>query len=207
MDAQELVSGLRWDLLQHIAKQPSTGADLARAFGTSPANITQHLKLLELGGLVQKERVNGKSMHYKLHGELALVTVLANPAVRATVPLRGVEKLYLQLLMTPNNYAQILKIFVAQYEELIEGFVGFGIIAHDHDIQLLVLSHDVKLLRREYANIHIKNKKIVIWSHTPEEFREGLQRHEAYFREKLRTLTILYDPNHVLARLAEEYHE
>lgn len=195
MDPQELVTGVRWELLKRIATKPASGSELAQLLGTSAANISQHLKLLELAGLVSKERVNGRTVNYRISQETALVTLLSDPPLRATVPLGSLEELELRLLAQPSPSSRHLRRFLLQYEELVRGFAAFGIVQEgENDVQLLVIAKDVKPLRKEYANIHLGKCKIIIWSHTPEEFEAGIANSEPYFTDMLHRLTILADP-------------
>lgn len=204
MDSQELVTGVRWELLQRIASQPASGSDLALFLGTSAANVSQHLKLLELAGLVAKERVNGRTVHYRLNQEVALVTLLADPPLRATVPLGGLEELEIRLLAHPSPYSKALRRFLLQHEELVTGFLCFGVVKElAGEVQLLVIAEDVKPLRKEYANIQLGNTKIVIWSHTPLEIDEGLKQHEHYFTELISNLLVLHDPAGQMQRWKE----
>lgn len=196
MDVQDLVTGVRWELLQRIALTPATGAELARMLNTTAANVSQHLKLLELGGLVSKERVNGKAMHYRLAQRMALVTLLDAPATRTIVALDPVTAAQVRLLTDGSPVSKALRIFLCQHEDLAKTFTAFGqIAAGPNEVQLLVIAEDVKSLRKEYANIHVGDFKIVIWSHTATEFAEGLQRGDSYFTEKLHTVNSLADPD------------
>jgi DNA-binding transcriptional ArsR family regulator len=203
MDAHDLVTGVRWDILQRIAKTPATGAELAAALGTTPANVSQHLKLLELVGLVTKERVNGKSMHYKVEHPTVLLTMLSDDPKRMVVVLDPLMQLELKLLCEKTKKSQYLRRFIAQHEELVRTFTAFGLVRDTEDIQLFVIADDVKHLRKEYANLPVGDKKVVIWSHTPHEVQEGLQRREDYFVNMMRHLAVLYDPHHLLTTLHE----
>ncbi len=205
MDAQELVTGIRWELLKTLGSQPRTGAELARLLGTTPANISQHLKLLELAGLVQRERANGKSMHYSIVGDTALLTVLSKNAFRSVIPLSGLAALELRLLTQAWPDGKLLRRFIIEYEELVETFLGFGILPPDDrgNCQLFVLASEVKHLRKEYAHLMVGEKRIIIWSHTPEEVLGGLAHHEHYFVDMLAKLTPLHDPQERLRQLKE----
>lgn len=205
MDTQDLVTGIRWELLKFIAMQPRTGGDLAKETNTSPANVSQHLKLLELAGLVVKERVNGKSAHYKLAKETALITILSGRPYRDAIILDDFTSLELRLFLDKKPRAKYLRRLIIQHEDLVRNFIAFGTIKEEGDIQLLVLANDVKPLRKEYANIPIGDKKIIIWSHTPAEVKEGLKNKEQYFLDMFKNLTILYDPAKALRSIKEEY--
>lgn len=205
MDAQDLVIGIRWDILKLIAEQPRSGAELAKAISTSPANVSQHLKLLELAGLIVKERVNGKSNHYRLSQEAVLLTYLGTKPARETIVLDLLSSLEFRLYLDKKPRSKYVRRFLVQYEELVKGFLAFGTIKETDDIQLLVLAEDVKPLRKEYANIPIGDRKIIIWSHTPEELKEGLNKKEVYFTEMLKHLTVLYDPKGIMTAIKGAY--
>jgi hypothetical protein len=145
-------------------------------------------------------------MHYKISADTALLTLLTSAPQRAIIHLDTADKLALTLLAMQKPYSKHLRRFIYKYEELVNTFLAFGVTGHDHDIQLLVIADDVRQLRKEYANIHIGDKKIVIWSHTPEEFQEGLARKEAYFLDKTRAVLVLHDPSHLLTK-AKAHHE
>jgi hypothetical protein len=92
-----------------------------------------------------------------------------------------------------------LRKFLSQYEDLVKTFTACGRIDVPHEnqgeVQLLVISEDLKPLRKEYSNVKIGDIKIVIWSHTAAEFAEGLSRKDHYFTEKLHSSTPLIDPD------------
>ena len=191
---------MRWELVQIIASKPSTGAELARNTGTSAANVSQHLKLLELGGIVVRERTGGKSQTYKISRRMALITVLDGQARRALVPLDVARTAELKLLMEGRSSGRYLRAFIAQQEDIVRSFIAFGTLPEYEDIPLLVIADDVRALRREYANVQVGPRKIVIWSHTPEEFEEGVRRGDSYFTDKLHAVAPLADPKDLFAK-------
>lgn len=205
VDAQDIVTGVRWNIIKLIAEKPRSGAEIAKEISTSAANVSQHLKLLELAGLVVKERVNGKSNNYKLAQEAALITFLADKPSRETILFDPLSALEFKLFLDKKPRSKYIRRFMVQYEELIKGFLAFGTIKETDEIQLLVLADDVKQLRKEYANIPVGDKRIVIWSHTPDEFRDGLGRKEPYFTDMVKHLTVLYDQKGIMRTIKEAY--
>jgi DNA-binding transcriptional ArsR family regulator len=209
VEAQELLAGTRWDVVQAIAKKPLTGAELARALKTSPANVSQHLKLLELGGIVTKDRARGKASTYRLARTVAYVTVLDTGlhagARRVAVPLDNARSAELRLFLEGKASSRFIRAFLAQHEDLVRGFSAFGTLPEAEDVPILVIADDVRALRKEYANVQIGPRKIVIWSHTPDEFEEGLKRNEAYFHSMLQNVNVLADHKALFARWREEY--
>jgi hypothetical protein len=208
VEPHDIVTGARWELLQQIALHPQTGAALALQNGTTPANVSQHLKLLELAGLVSRVRINGKAMQYQLAHQTALITLLTDAPVRTVVPLTDMSCAELRLLCEGSANARTIRWFILQHEDLVKTFLAFGRVhSQGPDTQLFVISNNIKPLRKEYANIHFGTQKLVIWSHTPEEVRDGLARNEPYFHELFNTLDPLYDPQHLFTTLRGDDHE
>jgi predicted transcriptional regulator len=58
METETLFTTTKWRVLQIIAKKPSAPLEIAKALGTTTANISQQLRLLEAAGLVAKTRVS-----------------------------------------------------------------------------------------------------------------------------------------------------
>ncbi|HLP80163.1 MAG TPA: helix-turn-helix domain-containing protein [Acidobacteriota bacterium] len=58
MDIESLLTGTKWSIVQHIAQQPLSPLELARTLGTSIANISLQLRLLEAAKIVKKQRIS-----------------------------------------------------------------------------------------------------------------------------------------------------
>jgi DNA-binding HxlR family transcriptional regulator len=58
METETLFTTTKWSVLQTIAKKPSAPLEIAKALGTTTANISQQLRLLEAAGLVAKTRIS-----------------------------------------------------------------------------------------------------------------------------------------------------
>lgn len=57
MDLNSLFTSTKWDILKLIAGEPQNPLKIAEKLGTSIANISQQLRLLEVAGLVKKKKV------------------------------------------------------------------------------------------------------------------------------------------------------
>jgi len=82
MELEGLFSGTKWDILRLIAKEPRNPLELARVLGTSIANISQQLRLLEAAGLVRKEKVSNRERgkprtRYFISRDMLYVVVLS----------------------------------------------------------------------------------------------------------------------------------
>lgn len=56
MDFDMFLTSPRWEILQIIAKNPSSPVELAEKLGTTVSYISQQMRLLEVAGLVNKKR-------------------------------------------------------------------------------------------------------------------------------------------------------
>ena len=56
MQFDDLISEPRWQLLELIAKSPTSPVKISEKIGTSVAYVSQQLKLLEAAGIIKKER-------------------------------------------------------------------------------------------------------------------------------------------------------
>ena len=56
MDFDMLLSSPRWEILRIIAKKPASPVEIAEKLGTTVCYISQQMRLLEVAGLVKKER-------------------------------------------------------------------------------------------------------------------------------------------------------
>ncbi|MEM0230814.1 MAG: winged helix-turn-helix domain-containing protein [Candidatus Woesearchaeota archaeon] len=83
MEIEPLISGSRWTMLKHLAEKPCSPTELAEKLGTTLANVSQQLRMLELAGIVEKKsqhsREKGKPrMLFYLSGRLAYLSILTS---------------------------------------------------------------------------------------------------------------------------------
>jgi predicted transcriptional regulator len=76
LEIESLFSSTRWEILRELSQRKLSPMELASALNTTSANISQQLRLLELGGLVKSEKTSnvdkGKPrVIYSLEGENA----------------------------------------------------------------------------------------------------------------------------------------
>ena len=58
MDVETLLTGIKWEIIEIISKQPSSPSDLAKRLNTTIANISQQLRLLQTAGLVKRKKIS-----------------------------------------------------------------------------------------------------------------------------------------------------
>jgi len=82
MNWDSLFSSQRWNILEIIAKKPSSPLEISEELNTSVAYVSQQLKLLEVAGIVIKEKTGffekGKPRNlYKISEDLIYISFLS----------------------------------------------------------------------------------------------------------------------------------
>lgn len=82
MDLDSLFSSQRWNILEIIAKKPSSPLEISEELNTSVAYVSQQLKLLEVAGIVVKTKTGfvekGKPRNlYRISEDLIYISFLS----------------------------------------------------------------------------------------------------------------------------------
>ncbi len=83
MDEETLFTASKWTILEQLQDDPQSPKHLAEELGTSVANISQQLRLLEMADLVESERVSNREkgqprVLYSLAGDHSYLISAAN---------------------------------------------------------------------------------------------------------------------------------
>ncbi|USN45190.1 MAG: helix-turn-helix transcriptional regulator [Candidatus Woesearchaeota archaeon] len=185
-----------FELLKQIASNTQTAGELAKKMKTSLANISQQTKLLEAQDLIKKtakktQKPGKPATMISLKKESTTIQIIAQKFVeQKQFNLTFEKKLLISLwmLLTQENAHAIAKLFFQQ-EDLFENIHFLGLLKKDKtsDLNLLIITKKESLhkLRGEQAKqvIHLKGSQVIInlWSHSPEEIKNGFLRNEAYY--------------------------
>jgi hypothetical protein len=200
--------GSRWELLRLIAGSPKNPTELAAALGTSLANISQQLKLLEAYGLVVKQkevykdkRVGKPRLTYRIARDTSYLGVVSDGfAEKKALSPRDFSSIALRssLLLEPEEHYVLLKFLIA-HEDLLHKCDGIGLIKTSRDaIELFLHTEQVDEIRKKFSNTLVldykgKPRKIICWTHAGFEMDEGLSRKDPYFVTMFKSLAILQD--------------
>lgn len=200
MELENFVKGIKWEIVSILAKTPMSPSEIAEKLQTSVPNISQQLRIMELSGIVKKERKKVTSLRttrveYKLVSDLHFVascssglvykeTFEKSDCLRAIIfALLGVKK--------KGVFEVLLKFFLDNSEIILEAdFVAISHIGANKIDLLVITSKHLEKLRGALANQVIEvcgNKMtLALWSHTSDEFTRGLARKEHYFVDYLK---------------------
>ncbi|MEM2121282.1 MAG: helix-turn-helix domain-containing protein [Candidatus Woesearchaeota archaeon] len=57
MDLESIFSGSKWEIIKKLSEKSYSPIELSKELNTTVANISQQLKILEMAGIIKKERV------------------------------------------------------------------------------------------------------------------------------------------------------
>lgn len=214
MNEQGLFASPKWELVKEVAMNSQSPTSLAKKLHTSIPNVLHHLKLLEAYGVItgkpSKPNKTGKPPTlYGLAKPLAFIALLDKlGSTKRTLNPSIHEKYFLQCIINykdPDNLG-LIKLGL-DHPELLSENTALGLNNYSaRNADLLILSPDVSVYRTEKSKIVITMPKneftFTVWSHTKEEFLEGLKKKEEYFLKFLNS-KILHDPKNYFESLAK----
>lgn len=173
MDQETLFTSSKWEILQELSKGERSPLELARKTSTSIANVSQQLRLLELGELVKSKRIKNRDKDkprqlYSLSRSKAyLIAISPNFVDKKQIDLTDYHSVLLRILFLPNKE---LHYYVQRYFlDLEKQFAKITLIAvrDEYDkIRFLISSNDpslkTKLKDQKITDQDGESKEIVV---------------------------------------------
>jgi len=109
METEILFTASKWGILKQISKNASSPLEIAKKLGTTIANVSQQMRLLEASGLVAKKKVPsskpGKPRAlFSLTGNFAFLTILSTgKAQKELLRISKEQQFQLNLWLFGNN--------------------------------------------------------------------------------------------------------
>ncbi|MFW5747078.1 MAG: winged helix-turn-helix domain-containing protein [Nanoarchaeota archaeon] len=126
MELESLFVSTKWDVLQAVAKRPMSPLQLSKKFGTSIANISTQLRLLEAAKFVKKQRTGsakaGKPRYlFSITKDFLYVTSVADQlATKQLLQMDPHHKTTAAVWNLAKQYHGPLMKFFYMHEELLE---------------------------------------------------------------------------------------
>lgn len=214
MEFEELFTGSRWAMLKELASKQMSETELASRLGTSLANISQQIRLLEAYGIVSKEKQvlekkPGKPRKaYSLQKSFATISLVTENNVKKLArEITPIETIFLNTTLNTKNPDMLilLKHFITN-EEIINRSQGIALLkAGEDEIELLIVTEKLEDIRKKYSNLSIsafgKEKKVVNWTHSLEEIKAGLERKEDYFVQIVKKMIPIHDTGGIFKKI------
>ncbi len=216
MKFEELLPNTKWDILAAVAEGATTATAIAKATGTSLANISQQTQLLEAWGLLtfgkEGSGVGKPQRRYALKRELAFLAVVQQgSAEKRTLSLDAVQRAAVNILLYPKRDDQyFLFKFLWQQEAYVRQCDAIAVVeSKEKELHLLVLAPPERLetLRKEYSKVVVheadgkRGKTLISWAHSSEEIAAGLEKGEPYFTNLLKHPHTIFDTKRLIATL------
>ncbi len=202
MEKGELLLHTRWDILNQIARGKRTTVEISRGAKTSLPNVSQQLRLLEAHNLVEQTKERGQGpgkprQIYTLKKPICHMTLLADGlGEQLFFTMNEMQQALLRVFLLPPDEQPFVVHIISTNNELLDA-CSIAYVRSTDAIELLLLTEDVEGVRKKYSNIistvRNKSRKIVSWTHSVGELREGLARGEEYFHHLMRH-KVLHDP-------------
>ncbi|MFH2020137.1 MAG: winged helix-turn-helix domain-containing protein [archaeon] len=211
VDLETMFTESKWKILTELAKSASSPSQLAKSTGTSVANISVQLKLLEAMGFVRIEKLSNISKGeprklYSLNRAICyMILSTSQTSGKKLIELEDDMIPYFSVwLLKDNDISRVLIKYLCSNEVLQEssslGYLGLK----DGIIELVALHPDpAKLHELSERNVSFFQKNFIIQlhSHSIEDFRKGFENKEEYFNNTIKRVFILKDRDNVLSKM------
>lgn len=200
-------------ILNLLKSEKLTTKELAKKTNTTMANISQQLKNLEFMKLVKKTKNTGtgsraqkdRRVFYELlENKLYIKKISSNYVGYEEIKNDSFNDFLSNLMLTNfEGRKHLLKFFLTLKDT--SNMESLALLnSQQEEIHILIISKEIKYFREkssEEIEVFGVKKKLVFWSHTFEEFLEGVEKKDEYFLEKLSNAKVLIDKKTRLGKL------
>lgn len=206
------IAGSKWQILKILSKNPQTPKQLAEKLGTTIANMSQQLKLLEAYGFLKKTRTDKgpnsrkvkdlRIMYTLVKGKTWLINVTPGSVKRKELKQTTEISLLVNILLLDlkEEHPFVLNFFLNNpLVEYIDS--AYYLKSEKTEINLLIITKKLEHFRESKSSLKVKykseEKTIRFWSHTLLEIKEGLSKKEKYFQDLVSQAELLFEKEHV----------
>ncbi|MBN1503291.1 winged helix-turn-helix transcriptional regulator [Candidatus Woesearchaeota archaeon] len=190
MELESLFSSTRWEILKALSKKSYSPIELSELLNTTPANISQQLRLLELAGLVASERAStaerGKPrVLYSLANNFSyLILTSKSFADKRLLPLTTYHNFILKSWFLDNvEHHTIISKFYWELEPYLDYIRSVVLNLSKRELEIIVIAD-------EPEKVKITSKEVRTTILTSNEFSNlNLSKYE---------LHVLYDPEQLV---------
>lgn len=201
----------KWKILTELAKSSSSPTDLAKRTGTTVANISVQLKLLEALGFVDIEKLTNtrKGEARKLYSQKKQFCYL----ILSSYPTIGKKMIELDdetmpyfgawLIKDQDASKVLIKLFCSndRFMEIAQsiGYLGMK----DNVIEIIVFCPEPENTQLAQTRFFQSGKsyEIKVHSHRSDDFIIGLEKKEEYFVNAMRKVFVLKDQGNIMSKM------
>jgi DNA-binding MarR family transcriptional regulator len=207
MELETLFTSSKWEIIKRISHEKESPLQIAQHLNTTIANISQQLRLLEMAGLVKKEKLSNRAsgkprMLFSLKEDFAyLITCTKEGVNKKLIPLGLYQKIILNIFMTQNQELEKnASEFYLEFEKNMSDVKAILFNAHNKK-ELYVLSEKPKDVQKSFEKVTKKMDSSVldIKFVNDKEFQKTMKsKFQIGSKEELLTI---YDPSGNIANM------
>ena len=207
MELETLFTDVKWNILKILSKKEMSPLEISNELGTTISNISQQLKLLEMAGLVKKQKVSNRergkprSIFSIAKNSAYLILVMDTLAEKKLLPLTEYNKAVLRIWMLEDpTLHYYLEKFFWEIEEHLHDIKAIAVNTGQGD-HVLLISENPDKLKQKIGTITIKkstgeSKKIIYSISTEEQAKKK--------KSSIKDYHIIYDPDKILWGIKKE---
>ena len=210
MEVETLFSDSKWRILTELSHKPLSPSELAKRTGTSMANISTQIRLLEALGFVEKQRLSNIAKdkprkRYSLKKQFAYMILATNlTAGKKLFSLDNDSLFFFNVWLINDQYAPyvLIKLYSQFNLENVNAIGYLGI--RGHELEIVVIDdkpESLHYLNEKQITFKDKTYKIKAYVHKPNEFVNGVKHKEEYFTSIIKKVFIVSDKDNVLTKL------
>ncbi|MBD3203544.1 ArsR family transcriptional regulator [Candidatus Woesearchaeota archaeon] len=190
MEIESLFSSTRWEILKQLSEKKLSPIELSEIINTTSANISQQLRLLELGGLVKSERLSNTAkgkprIHYSLADDFSYLILTAKDFADKKLLNLGVyhEFVIKSWFLKKEEYHEFLGKFFWEIEPLLDDLSFIAVDTSKRSLDIIMITED----KKKFSRVSADQKKVRLSIVSKKEFEE--------MTIKKSDLLKLYDPD------------
>jgi len=211
MEIESLLKESKWNILTELSEQPMSPTDLASRTGTTIANISTQLRLLEALDFVEKKSLNNVSKGeprkiYSLKKEFGYLILGTKQVIGKKMFVDKNSLLFLKMQMiSDNNAPSVFTKFYCDHESLLKHTHSLGYLGiRGDELEVVIICHTPERL-------YYLNEQRIIWDnkeykvkahiHSKEGFKEGIGKKDEYFTILLKRVFTIKDTENFIMNL------
>ncbi|NTV23625.1 MAG: winged helix-turn-helix transcriptional regulator [Nanoarchaeota archaeon] len=210
MELENIFSDSKWEMMAYLSHESLSPSELAEKTGTSPANISTQLKLLEALDFIEQEKLHSSAKgkprkKYHLKKQFAYMMVCSKSlAGKKLVKLDSQATPFFSVWLAcePSLAMALLKFFLVN-ESLSKEFKAVSLVSgRNEEVELFVVHEAPQSFRHEFTvDCNEKHYAIKLLAHTMEEVETGVVSKNEHFLGILRKSFVLSDKDGIMTRL------
>jgi len=212
MEVETIFSESKWKILTELSQGPLSPSELAKKTGTSLANISTQVRLLEALGFIDKKKLTNRAKGeprkiYSLKKEFAYMILGTKTVMGKKMYNVDEDSLYFfKVHMIHDKKApQVLSKLYCDHENVLRKVISIGYLGiRGEELEILVICDDpgkLNFLNNKKIKWHGVEYSVKSHVHKFEDFLKGIKEKNEYFTTILKRVFVITDKDHIITEL------